>query len=99
VSARALATGDPVLSSMALYEDGGIDAPQWSVESGQWRDWLREAGLDPRVDGVRALDALRYLAERPDFQGLLAKLPAIAQADPAASGPGQAAQAEGGRTQ
>ncbi|MFF8446584.1 thioester reductase domain-containing protein [Streptomyces leeuwenhoekii] len=90
VSERALATGDPVLSSMALYEDNGVDAPRWSVESGQWQDWLRAAGLDPRLDGRRALHTLRYLAGRPEFTGLLTGLPQEA---------GDAAQAEDGKTQ
>ncbi|MDX3229139.1 thioester reductase domain-containing protein [Streptomyces sp. ME19-01-6] len=95
VSERALATGDPVLSSMALYENSGVDAPRWSVECGQWRDWLRTAGLDPRLDGARALHTLRYLSERPSFQGLLT---GPAQARPPQD-PRQAAQAEGGKTQ
>ncbi|MDN0196780.1 thioester reductase domain-containing protein [Streptomyces sp. S.PNR 29] len=95
VSERALATGDPVLSSMALYENNGVDAPRWSVESDGWQDWLRTAGLDPRLDGARALHTLRYLAGRPEFQSLLTGLP---QARPPQDRDG-AAQPEDGTTQ
>ncbi|MFH9421690.1 thioester reductase domain-containing protein [Streptomyces sp. NPDC017529] len=68
---RALETGDPVLSTMALYETHDLDTPRVDVEARLWRDWLRDQGLDPRLDGERTLQALRYLAGRPAFAALL----------------------------
>ncbi|MFI9229465.1 thioester reductase domain-containing protein [Streptomyces rimosus] len=68
---RALETGDPVLSTMALYETHDLDTPRVDVESRLWRPWLDDHGLDPRLDGERTLRALRHLAGRPAFAGLL----------------------------
>lgn len=68
---RALETGDPVLSTMALYETHDLDTPRVDVEGRLWGEWLDEHGLDPRLDGGRALQAVRHLAENPTFAGLL----------------------------
>ncbi|MEU7222673.1 thioester reductase domain-containing protein [Streptomyces chrestomyceticus] len=68
---RALETGDPVLSTMALYETHDLDTPRVDVEARLWGAWLRERGLDPRLDGGRALQALRHLAGHPTFADLL----------------------------
>ncbi|MFH8348645.1 thioester reductase domain-containing protein [Streptomyces sp. NPDC018045] len=71
VGRRALETGDPVLSTMALYETHDLDTPRVDVEGRLWGPWLRERGLDPRLDGERALQALRHLAGHPAFAALL----------------------------
>ncbi|MFD7662142.1 thioester reductase domain-containing protein [Streptomyces sp. NPDC059788] len=68
---RALETGDPVLSTMALYETHDLDTPRVDVEGRLWGEWLRDRGLDPRLDGARALLALRHLAGHPSFAALL----------------------------
>jgi thioester reductase-like protein len=72
VADRALATGDEVLSTMALYEADGHWLGPHDFEAGAWRPWLHEHGLDPNPTGdllVRCLDHLT--AHEPAFAALL----------------------------
>jgi phthiocerol/phenolphthiocerol synthesis type-I polyketide synthase E len=64
VADQALATGDGVLSSVALYrlDDG---APPLNVHAQRWQGWLRDNGLSADVPGAALLKSLRYLAARP----------------------------------
>jgi thioester reductase-like protein len=72
VRERALATGDPVLSTTALLE---IEGHEHGAEAVAWRPWLRGQGLDPEVSGEILRRGVQFLAERhPPVGDLLASV-------------------------
>jgi phthiocerol/phenolphthiocerol synthesis type-I polyketide synthase E len=71
VAERAIETGDPVLSSIALYDLDRLDAGEDDVECEHWQDWLRRTGRHARVDAAQLLRSLGYLAGQPEFAGLV----------------------------
>ena len=73
VADRALATGDDVLATMALYEVDGHELAEDGMEAAAWRRWLDDAGLDPAPTGALLRRCLTYqAARRPEVQRLLA---------------------------
>jgi phthiocerol/phenolphthiocerol synthesis type-I polyketide synthase E len=75
VAERALATRDPVLSSLALYELEQRQRDQAKAACDRWRGWLGRAGLRAGVDGAALRRSLRYLAGQPAFHSLLTETP------------------------
>ncbi|OXM69563.1 thioester reductase domain-containing protein [Amycolatopsis vastitatis] len=71
VAERAIETGDPVLSSIALYDLDRLDAGEDDVDCEHWQDWLRRAGRRARVDAAQLVRSLGYLAGQPEFAGLV----------------------------
>ncbi|HTJ66846.1 MAG TPA: thioester reductase domain-containing protein [Actinospica sp.] len=67
----ALETGEEILSAVALFrfED---EPTRIRVETGAWNGWLAEQGLSGAIDGARVTRSLDYLAEQPEYRGLLA---------------------------
>ncbi|QUQ64652.1 thioester reductase domain-containing protein [Kutzneria sp. CA-103260] len=72
VAERALATGDPVLSSIALYDLDRLDtgSASDSVDCEQWQAWLRADNSSARVDADQLARSLAYLSDQPEFAGL-----------------------------
>ncbi len=72
VAERALATGDPVLSSIALYDLDRLEtrSESDSVDCEQWQTWLRGSKNSARIDADQLARSLAYLADQPDFTGL-----------------------------
>jgi thioester reductase-like protein len=79
VRERALATGNPVLSTAALLEIEGNDPDAPAPQAANWQPWLRRTGNDPGIDGQLLRDGLTYLARSDELFGAL--LPDLA--DPA----------------
>jgi phthiocerol/phenolphthiocerol synthesis type-I polyketide synthase E len=71
VAERAIETGDPVLSSIALYDLDRLDAGEDDVDCEHWQDWLRRTGRHARVDAAQLVRSLGYLAGQPEFAGLV----------------------------
>jgi thioester reductase-like protein len=70
VRERALATGNPALSTTALLE---IEGHEHGAEAVAWRPWLASQGLDPEVTGEMLRRGVEFLAERhPPVGDLLA---------------------------
>jgi thioester reductase-like protein len=70
VRERALATGNPALSTTALLE---IEGHEHGAEAVAWRPWLRSQGLDPEVTGGMLRRGVEFLVERhPPVGDLLA---------------------------
>lgn len=75
VSEQALATGDAVLSNMALYELEGHELGEHDMEATAWLPWLRRNGLDAAPTGELLRAGLTYLADRASPVGdLLSEL-------------------------
>ncbi|MCS7476765.1 thioester reductase domain-containing protein [Umezawaea endophytica] len=75
VGKEALATGNAVLSTMALYEIEGHQLGEDGLEATAWRSWLREAGLGSAPTGPALRAGLAFLAERnADMRGVLPDL-------------------------
>ncbi|WP_018680203.1 thioester reductase domain-containing protein [Actinokineospora enzanensis] len=64
VGAEALATGNAVLSSMALYELEGHQMGADGMEAVAWRPWLRDSELSSAPTGPVLRAGLTFLAER-----------------------------------
>lgn len=64
VADRALATGDALLSTMALYELEGHELGEDGLEALAWRPWLERAGLGSAPTGELLRRCLGFLAER-----------------------------------
>ncbi|HEX6357941.1 thioester reductase domain-containing protein [Actinophytocola sp.] len=64
VSEEALASGDEVLSNMALYELEGHELGEHDMEADAWLPWLRRNGLDSAPTGELLRAGLTYLADR-----------------------------------
>ena len=74
VADRALATGQEVLSTMALYEAGGHWLGPHDMEAAAWQPWLAARGLDPNPTGDLLRRGLDHLAARePAFAALLGR--------------------------
>jgi len=72
VSARALTSGNELLNSMALYDRGGHESTDTTVEAEAWRSWLDSAGLDPAPTGESLRAALAHLVTRhPPYAELI----------------------------
>jgi phthiocerol/phenolphthiocerol synthesis type-I polyketide synthase E len=72
VAERALATGDPVPSSLALYELERRQRDEVRADCARWREWLGRHGLGAGVDGPTLRRSLEYLVEQPEYRGCLA---------------------------
>jgi hypothetical protein len=81
VRARAVATGNAVLSAAALLEIEGSDLDAPRPRAANWQPWLRRTGLDPGIDGDLLRAGLTYLARTDRLFGEL--LPRLAGATPA----------------
>ncbi len=74
VAERALATGQEVLSTMALYEADGHWLGPHDLEAAAWQPWLAERGLDPNPTGDLLRRGLDHLAAtEPAFAALLGR--------------------------
>jgi thioester reductase-like protein len=62
VRERALATGNPILSTAALLELEGSEEGDPPIQATGWQPWLRRRGIDPKVTGEMLERGLRYLA-------------------------------------
>lgn len=72
VADRALATGNELLSTMALYELEGHQLGERDLEAAAWRPWLRRHGLDAAPTGALLHRCLTFLGQRyPKFGDLL----------------------------
>ncbi|MFD5829161.1 thioester reductase domain-containing protein [Lentzea sp. NPDC060358] len=64
VGGEALATGNEVLSTMALYEVEGHELGEDGMEATAWRSWLRDNDLSSAPTTSVLRGGLAYLAER-----------------------------------
>jgi acyl carrier protein len=71
VADRALATGDDVLSAVALIRVDDDTAGPIRLEAGLWQDWLSARGIEPRVTGAALSASVKYLAGQLAYRGLL----------------------------
>jgi phthiocerol/phenolphthiocerol synthesis type-I polyketide synthase E len=71
VADRALATGDDVLSAVALIRFDDDTAGPIQLEAGLWRHWLIARGIEPRVTGAALSASVKYLAGQSAYRGLL----------------------------
>lgn len=75
VRQRALSTGNPILSTAALFEIEGYQDGDPPLQATGWRPWLRRTGADPKVTGEMLRRGLCYLATHDDaFAALLPEL-------------------------
>jgi phthiocerol/phenolphthiocerol synthesis type-I polyketide synthase E len=75
VRERALATGNPILSTAALLELEGSEEGGPPIQATGWQPWLRRHGIDPKVTGEMLERGLRYLVRSDElFRSLLPDL-------------------------
>jgi hypothetical protein len=71
VRERALATGNPILSTAALFEIEGYEEGDPPLQATAWQPWLRRGGIDPGVTGELLYQGLRQLARGNELFGSL----------------------------
>jgi len=76
VADKALASGNAVLSAVALYEVEGHELAEDGVQARGWQPWLRHRNLTAGVTGQQLRSGLAFLAKRTESIGDL--LPALA---------------------
>jgi phthiocerol/phenolphthiocerol synthesis type-I polyketide synthase E len=71
VRQRALATGNPILSTAALFEIEGYEEGDPPLQATAWQPWLRRKGINPEVTGEMLYQGLRQLARGNELFGSL----------------------------
>lgn len=80
VARKAMSTGSPVLSAVALYEVEGHALDEDGVQARGWQPWLRRHGLVAAPSGAQLRAGLSFLARHnPDLGALLPDLVGAAE--------------------